>query len=57
MNIEKLTTELIKNYGTEMNVVVQLPPGSKCWEDSWTQFEISCVSEDGGTVYLQCKKD
>lgn len=57
MNIEKLTTELIKNYGTEMNVVVQLPPGSRCWEESWTQFEIGCISSDGGTVYLQCKKD
>lgn len=36
-------------------IYVQLPPGTKCWEASWSQFAIGCVSDDGGTLYLQCE--
>lgn len=42
--------------GGNLNIAVQVPPGTKCWEQSWTQFSIDCISDDGGTVYLQCSK-
>jgi hypothetical protein len=38
----------------DVNVSIQVPPGTKCWENSWTQFEVNCISTDGTTIYLQC---
>lgn len=46
--------EIMDEYGDDLNIKVQVPSGTKCWETSWTEFGIDCVSTDGGTIYLQC---
>lgn len=46
--------ELRDLHGDNLDIAVQLPPGTKCWENSWTQFSVDCVSTDGGAIYLQC---
>lgn len=50
----KYLEELRDVQGGNLNVAVQVPPSTKCWEKSWTQFSIDCISDDGSTVYLQC---
>ena len=46
--------ELRDSHVGRIDVAVQVPPGTKWWENSWTQFSVNCVSTDGGSVYLQC---
>lgn len=46
--------EIREEYGGNLDIAVQVPPATKCWESSWTQFSINCVSTDGGSIYLQC---
>lgn len=38
----------------DIYISIQVPPGTKCWDNSWTQFEVGCISTDGTTIYLQC---
>lgn len=57
MSLDELITqleELRDSHVGRIDVAVQVPPGTKCWENSWTQFSVNCVSTDGGSVYLQC---
>lgn len=46
--------EMREEHGGNLDISVQLPPAAKCWENSWTQFEVKCISTDGGSIYLQC---
>jgi len=46
--------ELRDEHGGNLDIAVQVPPATKCWEYSWTQFSVNCVSTDGGSIYLQC---
>lgn len=46
--------EIREEHGGNLDVAAQVPPATKCWENSWTQFEVNCVSTDGGSIYLQC---
>lgn len=46
--------EIREEHGGNLDVAVQVPPGTRCWESSWTQFEVKVVSTDGGSIYLQC---
>lgn len=46
--------ELRDCHGGKLDIAVQVPPAAKCWEYSWTQFSVNCVSTDGGSIYLQC---
>ena len=53
----KQLEEIVDEYGTDdIDIAVQVPPGTKCSEESWTQFVVRCVSTDGGSTYLQCSK-
>lgn len=57
MNLDEFIAqleELRDLHGGNLDIAVQLPPGTKCWENSWTQFSVDCVSTDGGAIYLQC---
>lgn len=38
----------------DIYISIQVPPRTKCWDNSWTQFEVGCISTDGTTIYLQC---
>lgn len=53
-NLISKIEEMMHEYGYDLNIAVQVPPGTKYWENSWTQFKIDCVSTDGNTIYLQC---
>lgn len=46
--------EMINEHGCDLRLAVQVPPGTKCYENSWTQFKVDCISTDGGCIYLQC---
>lgn len=57
MNLDELIEHLEKlreEHGGDPDIAVQVPPGTKCWENSWTQFSVDCISTDGGSIYLQC---
>lgn len=57
MNLDELITqleELRDSHVGSIDIAVQVPPGTKCWENSWTQFSVNCVSTDGCSIYLQC---
>lgn len=57
MNVEELIAQLeeLRDYhGNNLDIAVQVPPGTKCWNKSWTQFSVNCISTDGGSIYLQC---
>lgn len=45
---------MINEHGCDLRLAVQVPPRTKCYENSWTQFRVDCVSTDGDTIYLQC---
>ena len=46
--------ELRDSHVGRIDVAVQVAPGTKCCENSWTQFSVNSVSTDGCSVYLQC---
>ena len=46
--------ELRDCHGCKLDIAVQVPPATKCWENSWTQFDVQSISTDGGSIYLQC---
>lgn len=46
--------EIREEHGGNLDVAAQVPLGTRCWENSWTQFEVKVVSTDGGSIYLQC---
>lgn len=57
-------SEFIKWLNEDSNIQVedpeisiQLPPGTLCYEKNWSQFEIGCFSDDGGTIYIQCERN
>lgn len=57
MSLDELIAQLEEFrdcYGGNLDIAVQVPPGAKCWEKSWTQFSVDYVSTDGGSIYLQC---
>lgn len=57
MNLNELIAQLeeLKDcYGGNLDIAIQVPLGTKCWRDSWTQFSVDYVSTDGGSIYLQC---
>lgn len=43
-------------YGGDLEIAIQIPPNTKCWEDSWTQLSVGCISTDGGAAYIQTTK-
>ena len=32
--------EIMDEYGDDLNIKVQVPGGTQCWETSWTEFGI-----------------
>lgn len=46
--------ELREDNGGNLDIAIQVPPATKCWKNSWTQFSVDCISTDGGSIYLQC---
>ena len=57
MSLDELIAQLeeLRDYHEgSLDIAVQVPPATKCWENSWTQFSVDSVSTDGGSVYLQC---
>lgn len=46
--------EIREEHGGSLDINVQVPPATKCWENSWTQFDVQAISTDGGSIYLQC---
>lgn len=56
MTLDEFISELEQmreEWGGDLEIAAQIPPKSKVWEDSWTQFSFGCLSTDGGTCYIQ----
>lgn len=53
--LEKFEEALDKcDKDEDVYISIQVPPGTKCRENSWTRFEVNYISTDGTTIYLQC---